>query len=941
MVEKPALVGREQELDELARFLDAVPAGPVGLLLEGDAGIGKTTLWREAVWAALDRSYRVLSCRPVGSEAQFAFAGLGDLLEEVSEETMAGLPAPQRRALDVALLRAEAEGPAALPRAVSLSVLGVLRALAQVSPVVVAVDDVQWLDRPSAVALEFVVRRLKEEPIGLLVSKRGEATDDFPLGFDRAFPESRVDRLLVGPLDLDALDRVLRARLDAQFPRPALAQLHASSGGNPFFALEMARAVLQREPQLGRGEPLPVPDSLRVLVSERLARLAPATREVAFVVSGLSRATVELVQAAAGGRRPAAGLAKAVDAGVLEVDGGRVRFAHPLVASVVYADATAAQRRELHAHIAMVIDDPEERARHLALAAETPDAEVATALDQAARRARARGAPTDAADLYEEARRLTPGEEAEEASRRGIDGAECHFEAGETGRARALLEELASTTPPGPDRVRALTFLAWVRTYQEGYTLAPETFRTALKEAGADLAQRIELERGLAFSLHEIGDLRNADIHARAALEMAERLREPSVLARALADMAFHEAVAGHGAPLARIESALPLDRPTEWQPILGHPRWIHALLLQWSGELDGSLATLKQLHRDAAERGDEHSLPYLLFHLARVETLRGNLEVAGRYAEEAYQAATESGQESERPFSLTVKALVAAHLGRVEAARAATDEGMPLALRMGVIVAYLELRAVRGFLELSLGKFADAHRFLAPVTEDVAKAGFGEPALFRFHGDAIEALVALGELEQAERLVDELEEQGRRLQRTWALVTASRCRGLLRAAQGDMPGAHSALEGALDLHERLREPFELGRTYLVLGTVQRRSRKKRPARESLQRALEIFDELGTRLWSDRARAELARIGGRAPSEIDLTPTERRVAELIAAGGTYREVADALFISPKTVQWNLSKIYRKLGIRSRAQLAASLAAGRGGGSTPAGPPVPP
>ena len=504
-----------------------------------------------------------------------------------------------------------------------------------------------------------------------------------------------------------------------------------------------------------------------------------------------------------------------------------------------------------------------------------------------------------------------------------------------------MLEELATTTPPGPDRVRALTFLAWVRNLQEGFTLGTETFRTALKEVGANLAQRIEIERGLAWSLHEIGDLRNADIHARAALEMAERLREPSVLARALADMAFHEAVAGRGAPLARIESALPLDRPTEWQPILGHPRWIHALLLQWSGELDGSLATLKQLHRDAAERGDEHSLPYLLFHLARVETLRGNLEVAGRYAEEAYQAATESGQESERPFSLTVKALVAAHLGRVEAARAATDEGMPLALRMGVIVAYLELRAVRGFLELSLGKFADAHRFLAPVTEDVAKAGFGEPALFRFHGDAIEALVALGELEQAERLVDELEEQGRRLQRTWALVTASRCRGLLRAAQGDMPGAHSALEGALDLHERLREPFELGRTYLVLGTVQRRSRKKRPARESLQRALEIFDELGTRLWSDRARAELARIGGRAPSEIDLTPTERRVAELIAAGGTYREVADALFISPKTVQWNLSKIYRKLGIRSRAQLAASLAAASGVGSTPAGPPVPP
>jgi len=163
------------------------------------------------------------------------------------------------------------------------------------------------------------------------------------------------------------------------------------------------------------------------------------------------------------------------------------------------------------------------------------------------------------------------------------------------------------------------------------------------------------------------------------------------------------------------------------------------------------------------------------------------------------------------------------------------------------------------------------------------------------------------------------------------------------------MPGAHSALEFALDLHERLREPFELGRTYLVLGTIQRRSRKKRPARESLQRALGIFDELGARLWSERARAELARIGGRAPSGIGLTATEKRVAELIAAGGTYQEVGDALFISPKTVQWNLSKIYRKLGIRSRAQLVAALAADTsvtpeadtsGSDQNPAVPPVP-
>ena len=925
LLETGAVVGRERELSCLESFLDAVPAGPVGLLLEGEAGVGKTTLWKEAVAAGSGRSYRVLSCRPVESEAQLAFAALGDLLEEVPEETTAGLPAPQRRALDVALLRAEAEGPAALPRAVSLSVLGVLRALALESPVVVAVDDVQWLDRPSAAALEFVVRRLKQEPIGLLVSKRGEATGDFPLGFDRAFPEGRVDRLLVGPLDLDALDRLLRARLEAQFPRPALAELHASSGGNPFFALEMARAVLQREPQLGPGEPLPVPDSLRVLVRERLAGLPRAAREVALVVSVLSRATVETVEASMGGRGRATGLEKAVDAGVLEVDGDRVRFAHPVLASVVYADATPTQRRKLHARVAAVLEDPEARAGHLALATRRPDAVVAAELEEGARKARARGAPDTAAGLWEQARRLTPPELAGEARRRGIEAAERHFEVGETERARTLLNEVIATSPPGHERVRALALRAWISASTEGYHVAAELFRAALREGGADETQTIEIERGLAWALHETGHLQSAEAHAREALQRAEDLDEPSVLAAALADIAFHEAVQGRGMPFASIERALALDSADEWRPILGRPAWIHGMLLEWVGELDAARDAFDALYRGALARGDEHSLTYVAFHLGRVECLAGNWERAAQYAEECYETMAQTRQENERPFALAIRALVAAHVGQIESARSATDEGLPLALRIGVLPAYFEMLAIRGFLELSLGKFADAHRFLAPLREDVAKAGFGEPALFRYQGDVIEALVALGELEQAELLVDELAEQGRRLQRTWALVTASRCRGLLLAAQDDMPGAHSALERALDQHEHLREPLELGRTYLVLGTIQRRSRKKRPARESLQRALEIFDDLGAPLWSDRARAELARIGGRAPSQTLLTPTETRVAELIAAGGTYREVGDALFISPKTVQWNLSKIYRKLSIRSRAQLVAALA----------------
>jgi DNA-binding CsgD family transcriptional regulator len=360
-------------------------------------------------------------------------------------------------------------------------------------------------------------------------------------------------------------------------------------------------------------------------------------------------------------------------------------------------------------------------------------------------------------------------------------------------------------------------------------------------------------------------------------------------------------------------------------------------MLLEWAGDLDAARSTLTALRDTVLARGDEHTLGYVAHHLGQVECLAGNWELASRYADECVEITVQTAQEEPRAFALTIKALVDAHLGRVAEARAATDEGLPLALEMGVLPAHFEMLAIRGFLEHSLGDAAEAHRFLGPLPSAVAEAGFGEPALFRFHGNAIETLLALGEHDAATAVLAELEEQARATGRVWAFTIASRCRALLSAAAGDSDAASASLDRALELHEQLREPFERARTLLVLGTLQRRNRKKRPARESLTQALAVFDELGASLWSERARAELSRIGGRPASTPGvLTPTEERVAALVAAGGTNREVADALFISPKTVQWNLSKIYRKLGVRSRAELAAKLAAGE----TPAVPPVP-
>jgi DNA-binding CsgD family transcriptional regulator len=924
------IIGRDPELASIRSLLDGLTSGAAALLIEGEAGIGKSTLWTAGIALALERDCRVLRCRPAESEAQLSYAALGDLLEDVLDDVLGLLPDPQRHALEVAMLRAGGAASPADPRAVSVAALGVVRALAGSGPLLLAVDDVQWLDPSSARVLEFVVRRLTIEPVGILAAVRTSGPGRVPLGLDRALPPQRLLRLLMAPLSVGALSALLRVQLDATLPRPTLLRVREATGGNPLFALELTRALLDRDAELEPGGGLPVPSTLRELLLLRLARLPARGRRLLLAVAALSRPTVGLVERL--GDLPdlaTRDLERAAQAGIVELDDDRIRFTHPLLGSALYSEASDRQRRRLHQQLAQVVADPEERARHRALGADGPDAQAAGMLDQAAELAHTRGAPDAAAELLVLAGQLTPPTRAADRWRRTTDAARYYYEAGDPARARKLLDQVLASSPSGQRRARALLRQATVLHDSDGPVASVPLLQQALGRAGDDLVLTMEVERELAHDLWLAGDARAARLHARAAVALAERLgdRPATVTARAeellvisalegvtperleqAASLAASPSGASAGAGLTNLESA----------------RQTLALLLMVVGDFDRSRGIYLEEARRVVEQGRDWEREYLEWCLARLEYRAGNFDRAAQHAEASY---TESlGREGLQCEALYIRAEVAAVLGQTEVARQAAEEGLATAERLGLRLSALRNRSVLGFLELSLGNLAAAHRQLGPAAAAVWAIGLGEPGYLPFLPDEIEALIGLGELDQAESLLAPFEQQARALDRAWALAAGARCRAMLHAAHNDLPQALEGLDRALAAHRRTAQPFEVGRTLLVAGTVRRRARKWGAARTLLERALASFEELGAPLWAAKTRAELRRIGGRPTASGRLTPTEEQVAELVAAGRSNREVADALFMSVNTVEANLSRIYHKLGVRSRTELGAKLAA---------------
>ncbi|MCV7100818.1 helix-turn-helix transcriptional regulator [Mycobacterium palustre] len=907
------IVSRQAEEQALADFFDSATRQPCALVIEGDAGIGKTTLWQDTLARARDRGFRVLTSRAAAAESVLAYTALADLVSDVDDPILADLPAPQQAALDAALLRRRDGTRDTDARAVAAAFVTVIDRLAAEVPVLVAIDDLQWLDTSSANVVSFAARRLPVGAAMVWTVRTGEAAPRLQL----ASPDA-VRRIRLQPLTVGELHQVLTLRLGGSPTRPALLRLHSVSGGNPFYALELAREIGTRRANTELG----LPASLSDLVRTRIGRVGTGAKDVLLAMSCVPAPTVQLV-AQVTGTAPDR-VVKLLDAAeaqaVVAFEGNRVQFTHPLLAHGVYSTAAPGRRRAMHRRLAELVTEPELRARHLALSDPTGEPQTLEALDTAAEIARGRGAPATASELLELAMRL-----GGDTPERRIRCAAFHFNAGNAAQARALLERTIEKPASPPVRAQALNLLAVMSQVEVSLLDSANYFERALGEAGDDLALRVQILVALAWVQVRIGRLAASARSIADAVTGAERLGHSQQLSQALGMRAVVRLLLGDGLDERNLRHALALAERETAISVTLHPTFHSAMVMAWTGQLDVAHGQYVAIRQRCIERGEESDLVFVSFHCVLNEIWRADFGYAALIAEDTCERARQLEGALQLSAALAARGIVSAYIGREPDARRDVSEAIGPISRSGSRLLTASTVATLGFLEVSLGNYPAAIAELEPLL-GIIKAAPEATEIFvaGFLPDAVEALIGVGRADEAEPLIAALERNGRRLDRAWMLAVALRGRAMQFAARGDLEGASATAELAMAEHERLPMPFERARTQLLLGQLQRRQRHRDTATATLREAQQTFDRLGTPLWATRAGAELARGTSGRRRTGTLTPSEQRVAELAVSGMTNREIAAALFISPKTVEVNLSRSYQKLGVRSRVELYRAI-----------------
>jgi DNA-binding CsgD family transcriptional regulator len=927
------LFGREPERDRLAQLLEEGGSGPSGMLLQSAPGLGKSTLWRDTVTRARDRGWCVLCSAPGEPDRELAFSGLGDLFDEIAEESLQSLPGPQRRALSAALYvgdaKAAPEDPGALPRAT----LGALRRLGADAPLLIAIDDEQWLDPPSRRVLGFALSRLRDDPVCVLVTRRTDTDDGLWPALGRAAYADRLSSIALQPLDERAIGRLIAEQMATPQPLPTVRRIHRAAGGNPLYALAIARELAASLDVT--ADEVPIPATLMDAMSRRLADLAPETREPLLVAAACSDPSPALIASIVPGFSEV-DLEGAVAAQIIEPDSDRVRFTHPLLASACYSMAAPSRRRAIHRSLAAALEgSAEAHAHHLALGAEQPDERVAEVLDGAAGDAARRGAPEVAASLLEHAARLTPADDEEALRLRRVTAAELHHASGDAPRARSALESLLAELPGGELRARALLTLARLRF--DDYQVSSDLAEQAVSHAGDDHRTAAQAESLLGELCGNQGDRAGARRHARAATERAERTGDMGLVAQMLAQRGLHAFFGGDGVQEELMARAVALEDAADRITSYYMPSCTLGLELLWSDQLERARPLLERSLRRAVQRGEESDREGLLFHLAHLEWESGRLDAARPYMSAFVEATRQLVDEQAGSYLLWLQAFIAERRGELDEAARWAEQATDLATRIGDTFIASFASAILATVEIARGDPGRAHERLAPIRAALLGDGggfIGSLTLDLWTTD-VDALVAAGRLDEALETLAEMEGRTSSSGNPHAVAVHHRSQGLVLAARGEVEPALASLHLAVAEHARRPIPFALGRTLLEQGTVQRRARRKRDANRSLQQALAVLEPLEAGLLVARARDELSRIGlRRAAADAGLTAAQRRVAELVVAGMSNREIAGTLYMSQRTVETHLTKVYRELGIRSRAQLASALA------QRPAGDPAP-
>jgi DNA-binding CsgD family transcriptional regulator len=897
-------IGRGEILDQARARL----AAGGSILLYGPAGIGKSTIL-QALAAEAD-SALVLRANAAEAEAELPYLALVDLFDGVLDEHAVALPAHLRAALDGALLRSALPDTAHDQLAVRLAVLELVRVVAAERPVLLVLDDVQWIDEPSAGVLRFVARRLGSVAVRVLAAERlPDGNTGSPTALDLCPPGCL--ELPVPPLPESDVADLLRARLGGPVPRSRLDRVYTASGGNPLFAVELGRALRERDEDSPTA-PLPVPDRLRALLAARIATLPGHARPALLTAAATARPTRSLLEHC--GVSVDEELTEAACAGVISVDGDAVTFSHPLLREMVYADASRVERRRAHELLAEAVSDPVERARHLAQARPEPDESLAETLAEASAVARLRGAPATAADLAALAAARTPASTPGLAAVRRLAAAQHAFDAGSpadaTRYATAALDE--ATDPRTRVDARLLLFdLAG----QDKSGVAP-LLEAAFADAAGDpeLLSRVRLYR--AVKAHYDRDTEAALAEFKRAEHAAEQAGDRHRLVEVLGWRGnFTEGPEGDELleRAGQLAVGLPLTRPVVTA------RQLAAMSRLVRGDMPEAIRRIESLRSAVESSGTVHDLAVILISVTGIYWRAGRCAdalAAGRYCARLY-----ADVETTPGPGLLVGSISELFGGTAEQAASYAEQAVRAIQETGDEDWLKTAYATQGMVHVLRGDPAAAADVMRHAWAIEQPDGRVDPGILPWHADFIESLIASGGRGEAAEVLAEVQRYAELLGRDVAKLGLARA-GAVLAAAADPREAAESLATAIGKWTDHPYPLEVARAWHTLGALERRAHRRGAARAALTEAVRRYTAAEAVPWLQVAAAELGRLdGGRGAG---LSETERRIVELVRGGATNREIARSMFLSIKAVEANLTRLYRRLGVRNRAQLARAL-----------------